>query len=881
MRSDHRKGMIGIGVFFWLIGSVCVGPALGAEQAAQSNETAPTGVFKQADPGQMQSAAPSAKESAADPTPSSATKPQPQGQQTADAQTSGSNNTSADASNTSGETASDGESSTTSASPQPQAGGSAPGQQKPDLPKGQGVNVGSFGKIDLHVKELKLTKVLQLLSIQAKKNIIASKNVAGAVSADLYNVDFYEALDAILHPNGYGYRKKGNFIYVYTAEELKKIKKQNREKVHRIIQLNYLNAADATSFVKPMLSPDGSISVSSQVDQGFKPTVSDGGANSMAHSDKLVVFDYAKNVKEIAKVVDKLDTRPKQVLIEATILQARLQESNAFGVDFSIFSDLDPGQLSSPLAAVDDLISGEGAQGSINQGSAIGTSAGNTAAGDSSVKIGTLGNDASVFVRALDSVTDTNVLATPKVLVLNRQKADLQVGQRLGYLSTTQTETANTQTVEFLDVGTQLTLRPFVSNDGFVRMELKPSVSDGNTNRVVQGKVIPQETTQEMTTNVLVESGQTVVLGGLFKEDTGVSRNQVPGLGEIPGLGAAFQGQDDTVSRSEVIFLIKPTVVKDKALAKAGDRMKRDVEDARLGARDGLLPWSRTKLTSSHMKQALDHKRAGETDKALWDVNLALYLDPTMVDAIQLKEKLTGEKMEFHDRSRLNDVVNTMVESQLKQNGQSDAGQNEAAGSKATQTEPAGSDEMPDKSTGQKADATPKDNAEPASKAKADDSAPEKANVKSNGQGSNITTVGHSANESETDNTSRGDSAGEKAATSTTSTPSIDAKTADDAASSDESSDGAAPNASATENESASDNSPADVTEPGAGDDTDASTSGDTTQEAIPGDGDSTSIEPLPGDDGTASDSKSSADADSDAGAEEAETEGTPWETAK
>ena len=90
------------------------------------------------------------------------------------------------------------------------------------------------------------------------------------------------------------------------------------------------------------------------------------------------------------------------------------------------------------------------------------------------------------------------------------------------------------------------------------------------------------------------------------------------------------------------------------------------MEDARLGAREGLLPWSQTKLTSSHMTQAMKHQRAGELDEALWDVNLALYLNPNMVDAIQLKEKLTGEKMHFHDHSRLNDVIDTMIEQQLE-----------------------------------------------------------------------------------------------------------------------------------------------------------------------------------------------------------------------
>jgi type IV pilus assembly protein PilQ len=627
----HYRGVL-LAVFFWAIGSVCVNPAIGAEGAAPSNNDGQTTSPWQSTAEQLANA-PATQPEAAEPTNSP---DQPASPDPAD---------------------------------QPMAG-DAQGQpvntgDKPDLPKGQGVEVSSFGKIDLHVKELKLTKVLQLLSIQAKKNIIASKKVSGAVSADLYNVDFYEALDAILHPNGYGYRKQGSFIYVYTAKELEKIQKKNREKVHRIIELSYINAADASGFVQPLLSPDGSISVSSQVEEGFKPSLSDGGANTLAHSDKLVVYDYKSNVKEIVDVIDKLDTRPKQVLIEATILQARLTEENAFGVDFSLFANLGSG-LSTPLSAVDDLV-----DGTIGNGSAVGTANRNVIQGDSSLKLGTVGDSGAAFVEALDSVTDTTVLASPKLLVLNRQKADLLVGRKLGYLSTTQTETAATETVEFLEGGTQLTVRPFISKDGHVRMELRPSVSDPDTSRTVgeQGTVIPEESTQELTTNVLVESGQTVVLGGLFKEDNAVSRRQVPGLGDIPGLGAAFQGQDDTVTRNEVIFLIKPTVMKDKALAKAGDQMQRDIEDARLGARQGLLPWSRTKLTSSHLKQAMEHERNGEIEKALWDVNLALYLDPRMADARQLKEKLTGEKMHFHDHSSLNNVINEMVDKQLKEMG--------------------------------------------------------------------------------------------------------------------------------------------------------------------------------------------------------------------
>ena len=534
-----------------------------------------------------------------------------------------------------------------------------------ELPQGQSVEVGSFGHIDLHVKDLDLTKVLQLLSIQSQRNIVATRNVAGSISADLYGVDFYDALDAILEPNGFGYMEKGNFIYVYTADELEEQRKKELKPETKIVRLNYISGADVAAFVQPLLSSAGTISVSADVSQGFQPSISDGGANTLAATDTLVVRDYPENIEEIMAVITDLDVKPKQVLVEASILQARLTENNAFGVDFSFFGDVDIADFTSPLGVVDDLISGAVSADSANVGS---STVGNTAAGASGLKLGFLGNDFAVFVRALDSVTDTTVLANPKALVLNRQRADLLVGEKLGYLSTTATDTSTTQTVEFLEVGTQLTVRPFISEDDTVRMELRPSLSDGTTS-LVGGFVIPNETTQELVTNVMVKSGQTVVIGGLFTEDTTVDREQVPVAGDIPIVGYAFQGQDDTVERSEVIFLIKPTVMKDQELVDMGDEAVNGIDAARIGARKGLLPWSRTKMVNGHLKNAMKHMKNGNDRKAMWSVDCALYLNPQNVDARRLKQELTGETTPYYDFSILEEAVDNVIGTQLDDYG--------------------------------------------------------------------------------------------------------------------------------------------------------------------------------------------------------------------
>ncbi len=534
------------------------------------------------------------------------------------------------------------------------------------------VQVDSFGRIDLAVKDLEIAKVLQLLSIQSQKNIVTSKSVSGTVSADLYGVTFAEALNAVLEPNGFAYEEKGNFIYVYTKAEWEERQAANRKMITKIVRLNYLNGEDAKTIAETMKSSAGSVAFSSEADSGFQPSSTDAGGNGYAMSDALVLRDYEENIAAIEAIIHELDERPKQVLIEATVLQARLSEENAFGVDFSVFSNLSAFNFSNPLNAVTGLISGAGNNAPGDGGGAVTSGVGNVAAGKSGVKVGYVGSDAAVFVRALDSVTDTTVMAKPNILVLNRQKADLLVGERLGYLSTTVTDTSQTQSVEFLDVGTQLTVRPFISHNNTIRMELRPAISDGEVT-IQEGFTIPNETTQELVTNVIVDNGQTIVLGGLFKEDTTYGRNQVPGLGDIPLLGAAFQGRDNTMTRSEVIFLIKPSIVESAQLAKGAAAANENIRNRMIGARNGLLPWSNDKLVSSNLLTAQQALAAGDNQKALWHTNLALHLAPTSADALALKQKITGDQIAYFDRRQLTNVFDAMVDDQVSQISPEDA----------------------------------------------------------------------------------------------------------------------------------------------------------------------------------------------------------------
>jgi type IV pilus secretin PilQ/predicted competence protein len=545
----------------------------------------------------------------------------------------------------------------------PESAEGAPGAKQPTEGMSSGVKVSEYMTVDLFVQDEDLANVLQMLSLQSQRNIVASRDVSARVTANLYGVTFYEALDAILHVNGYGYIEKGNFIYIYTAAELAKIQAEQRAIVSKVLRLNYLNANDAAEFVAPLLSDKGSIKTNGDVGEFNIPQDTPTGAEEFALSATLVVFDYPEHVSEIEALLSQIDTRPQQVLVEATILQTALTEANAFGVDFAFLSDMnftDFFGFGGPLSTVNNLIKGDVAPAN-NQAQSVVSNPGNTN-GPATMKIGIISDDFSVFVRMLDEVSDTTILSNPKILALNRQPARVLVGRKIGYLNTTSTDTATTQTVEFLDTGTQLAFRPFISKDGMIRLELKPRVSEGvirnATDATGAAVTIPDEITQEITTNVIVPDGSTVVLGGLFKETTDLTRRQVPVLGDIPLIGAAFRGHDDETDRSEIIFMVKPTIVNDQILIEQGERSLAFAERVRTGTRQGLLPWSRDRQTAQLNMEAGRLAEKGETDQATWALRRSLELNPDQPGAIQQLEVLTGKREWWPSRSVLERVIN-------------------------------------------------------------------------------------------------------------------------------------------------------------------------------------------------------------------------------
>ena len=482
-------------------------------------------------------------------------------------------------------------------------------------------------------KDSSIRDGLRLLAALCKKNIVPSSQVEGALTISrLYNVTFEQALEAILG-HGYKYEQEGDFVKVYTADELKKIREDPERMVYKVITLYYITAEEASKLIEPVLSDAKKIQVTSpaqkDISSGSGGSLSGGGGgDNPAINDMMIVFDYPENIEAAEAIIRQIDRRPKQVLIEATIMSARVTEEMQFGIDWNLLSG-------NPVTSFPAWLGGSGTPietfgFSKDPASATG------------LTVGFSCSNVQAIITALEEVTDTTLLANPKILAVNKQEGSVLIGKKLGYLSqTTQTQTSTTQSVEFLETGTRLVFRPYIGDDGYIRMDIYPKDSSGEL-RGVGASQIPDETTTELRTNVIVKDGETIVIGGLFRDSVITSRSQVPLLGNLPLVGAAFRGTSDKVQREEVIIMLTPHIIEESSDTNAEDRAD-DVRRKRDASIKSLLKIDRARMAEDAYARASKHYLEGDIESAVYNLKMALMLRPTYLEALRLRERIVAE----------------------------------------------------------------------------------------------------------------------------------------------------------------------------------------------------------------------------------------------
>ncbi len=475
-------------------------------------------------------------------------------------------------------------------------------------------------------KNIGIRDALRFLAAKYKKNIVPSASVDGMLTVtSLYDVTFEEALDAILGYN-FKYDEDGNFIRIYTAEEYKRFKEDKSRMTHKIFTLYYITAAEAEKLVTPVLSSSSIIQGSTAAREGIsigKEGVSGSkvGGDNMALHDTIVVYDYPENLAKAEEVIAAIDVKPKQVLIEATILAAKLTEGIELGIDWNTVDGVEVSKPDTEGAQTDgfnDFVTGV-----------------------TGLSVGITNDHLRVLIRALETVTDITILANPKILALNKQVGTVFIGEELGYRDRTTIDASGTATVgevSFYQTGTKLSFRPYIGNDGYIRMDIYPQDSSGGLDE----EGIPFKTTAELMTNIMVKDGQTVVIGGLFRDSVTTTRSQVPVVGDIPFVGAAFRGTDDSVVRQEIIVMLTPHIISEPEETD-GEARAADIARKRYGARTALQGISRARFAEDHYANAVNYYADGNSVAAMYEVDDALVFRPTYLEALRLKERIIGE----------------------------------------------------------------------------------------------------------------------------------------------------------------------------------------------------------------------------------------------
>ncbi|MCD4728415.1 MAG: hypothetical protein K8R46_12180, partial [Pirellulales bacterium] len=439
--------------------------------------------------------------------------------------------------------------------------------------------------ITLHVDDLDVRKALEILSRQADMSILVSPGVSGNVTLDLRDKTADEILQAIARLCRLKIQRVNDMIFV-TARSESPEGEDGRLPV-RVYHLDYVKSADVEAMIEPLLSPRGTISRSPDSEVGIKTDAEKAGGNAMAGGDVVIVQDYENVLKAIDRVVAQIDVQPVQVLIEAVIVSVKLKKGMELGVNFALLDGAQNalGVMGSgaainaaagfnPASTIGDvanvLTNGTDNETTIGtepteiKNSTTSTSELSTsglmrsgfATNDNGVKFGWTGRNTTGFIKALEGMGDTKVLACPRLLVLNKQRAEIQLGDRLGYKTSTQTQTSTVEKVEFMDIGTLLRIRPFISSDGMIRMEIHPERSSGH----LDVRDVPQTNTAQVTTNVLVPDGATIVIGGLMDHEIQMDYEGLPFLSRLPWIGSLFRDTTTNRQKKELIVILTPHI---------------------------------------------------------------------------------------------------------------------------------------------------------------------------------------------------------------------------------------------------------------------------------------------------------------------------------
>jgi type IV pilus assembly protein PilQ len=422
-------------------------------------------------------------------------------------------------------------------------------------------------KLSLNFQSIELRSLLQVFADFSGLNIITSDSVNGSLTLRLQEVPWDQALDIILQSKGLGKRKTGNVLLVAPNEELVQREKLERESVAALetveplrtqsFQMNYAKASEVAA---SLVGGGGGANTS-------RILSSKGSAIAESRTNQLFVTDVSSRLEQVQQLIAKLDIPVRQVLIEARIVEA----SDTFGKSLGVKLG---GGINPPGGV--KVFSQGGSAVNTNFGSSYVEGAAQTTSG-SFVNLPAIGqngyNPASLAVSIFNSAANRflslelsaleadgkgRVVSSPRVVTADQIKALIEQGTELPYQVAT---SSGATSIAFRKANLKLEVTPQITPEGNIILDL-----DVNKDTVGQATAAGFAiNTKHIKTQVLVENGGTVVIGGIFELNESESETKVPLLGDLPGVGNLFKTRSRTANKQEMLVFITPKMIADKA----------------------------------------------------------------------------------------------------------------------------------------------------------------------------------------------------------------------------------------------------------------------------------------------------------------------------
>lgn len=449
-------------------------------------------------------------------------------------------------------------------------------------------------KLSLNFQNIEVRALLQVIADFTNFNVVTSDTVTGNVTLRLKDVPWDQALDIIMQAKGLGLKKSGNVLWIAPKDELaakEKLELEAKAAIAQLepvrnqaFQLNYVKAEEIAKGLTGQSIGTGGSSGSSSSSGGNSGTgtrilSARGSVIAEPRTNQLFVSDVPSKLEEIQAMIAKIDIPVRQVLIEARIVEANDKFGRALGVKLGA-NDLRSQQGGIPgysvgggnYVTVGGNYTGIGSQ--TNQGatanynntqfvnlpasvSSDAFSNGNAATVALSLFSATANRFLNLELSALESDGKGKVVSSPRVITADQVKALIEQGEELPY----QVATASGATsIAFRKANLKLEVTPQITPEGSVILNV-------DVNKDSRGTLTPQGyaiNTKHVQTQVLVENGGTVVIGGIYTQDEGETVNKVPVLGDVPVLGNLFKNKTRTTSKTELLIFLTPKVVSER-----------------------------------------------------------------------------------------------------------------------------------------------------------------------------------------------------------------------------------------------------------------------------------------------------------------------------